>query len=114
AIGAMGDAILGPGDVRTAVEIMEGDVLCFIDRLAFARLHQVARDLRLAIDGDLSSDERGKVDAMAVTIKGDVRAVMDNPFGVEPLADLGALHEVDRALFKHAGTDAAEHVVRAL
>src|SRR5690606_33964918 len=62
----------------------------------------------------LSSDDRGKVDAVAVAIKAEKRAVMDDALGVEAPADLGPLHAVERALFKHPGTDPAQHIVCAL
>jgi hypothetical protein len=74
------------------------------------RVHQVARDLGLAVDGDRPADEAGEVDAVAGAGEGERDAVMDQALAVHAAPGVGPVDERDGARFQHAGADAAEHM----
>ncbi|CAH1651302.1 hypothetical protein CHELA17_20407 [Chelatococcus asaccharovorans] len=95
------------------VEIVQDDALGAIDRGRLPRRHQVPCDLSLPVYHHLASDEPRKVEAMTITVKAEFDAVMNEPLDMEALPDLGAVHEIDGALFQNAGPDAAEHVAFA-
>ena len=78
------------------------------------RVHQVARDLGLAVDHHrLAAGQIGEIDAMAAALEGELDPVMDKPLAVHALADLRLVEQGDRAHLEHAGADAAEHIVAA-
>ena len=77
--------------------------------------HQVAGHLGLAIDGDAASAQQiVQVQALALAVDGELHAFMHLAFLVQPLGDAGLAQQIDRALFEHAGADAAKYVVGAL
>ncbi len=82
---------------------------------AVACVHQVARDLRLAIDQHaLAAGQRREIDAVAFAADEDLEAVVHEAFAVHAVADAGLVEQVDGDLLEHARTDAAEHVVAGL
>src|SRR6266702_7165774 len=86
AIDLVGDAVLDPGYARvTTVEIMRLYVLGLIDRGeagGLARIHQVERDLGLAVDHDRLAGRGLHVDAMTAAGKGELDALMQEAFSM--------------------------------
>ena len=112
-------AVLAPGQRGCgAVEVVQRDVRGLVDGAQScrrARFHQVARDLGLAVDHHpLAAGQPGEVDAVAVAVKGNVEAVVQQPLGVHARADAGLVEQVRRRLLEHAGADARKHVLAAL
>ena len=101
---------------RAVVEAADGHVVGVVDGAAAGRgavVHQVARDLGLAVDHHPLAGQRVQVDAVAAAVEAQVEAVVRQAFGVQPRADAGFVQQVHRHLLQHAGADAAEHVVGA-
>ncbi len=99
-----------------AVEPVQRHVRGLVDRSAaagVARLHQVARDLGLAVDRDVAAGEAADVDAVPVSVELQLDPVVRQTFRVEAGRDPGALQQRHGALFEHAGADAGQHVVSA-
>jgi Holliday junction DNA helicase RuvA len=77
-------------------------------------VHQVARDLGLAVDHHALAGQAEQVDAVALAAEAQLEAVVRQAFGVHARAPTPASsQQVDRHLLQHAGADAAEHVVGA-
>ncbi len=55
-----------------------------------------------------------KIDAQHVAVEREFGTVMEDAFSIHAGVDAEVTEEIDRALFEHAGADAAEHVVGAL
>ena len=117
------EALLAPvltvGHVRLrAVEAMHGDVRGLVDgpqSRAGARLHQVARDLGLAIDEHaLATRQPGEIDAVPFIADEDLEAVVHEAFAMHARADAGFVQQIDGHLLEHARTDPAEHVFAGL
>ena len=51
---------------------------------------------------------------MAHAVDCEIEAVVHQTLCVHARADAGCVHQVDRALFEHAGADARQHVPAAL
>jgi hypothetical protein len=66
---------------------------------------QVFRDLGLAVDGHPLAGERAEVDAVALAGEAQLDAVVHQADPMHPLADLGRIEQVDRALLEHARAD---------
>jgi hypothetical protein len=98
-----------------AIEAHGLHVRGLVDRgqaLGRTHLHQVARDLGLAIDHDaLAAGQAVQVDAVALPAEQQLDAVVRQPFGAHAGIGAGLLQQVHRDLFEHAGPDAAQHVV---
>ena len=97
-----------------AVEAVEAHVLGLVDGLRAgraARVHQVARDLGLAVDDDRLAHERVEVDPVPFAARCDLDAVMDEALAVQAPRDVGLLDGLDGALLEHARAYASEHVV---
>ena len=77
------------------------------------RVHQVARHLGLAVDGDDASRERLKIDAVTRALESDADALVHEAFAMAAPADAGRVQKVDRAALEHSGADAAEHIFGA-
>ena len=77
-----------------------------------ARVHEVFRELRLAVDGEARALRR-EVDAIALLADGDLDAVVLQPFALEPLRHARLAQDRDGALLDDAGAHAPEHVVAA-
>ena len=71
-------------------------------------------DLGLAIDRDRLAGQRLEVDAMAHAVERDLGPVVDEALALQPRAGARFVDQRDRALFEHAGADAAEHIVLAI
>ncbi len=103
---------------RVAVEAVQRDALGLVDRRpanVVAALHQVARDLGLAIHGHAAAREPLEVDAVQLVVEGELGTAVAQSFALEAYADAGVLQQLHRRLLKHAGADARQHVVgRAL
>ena len=100
------------------VEVVHLHVGGFVDRRqagGLARVHQVARQLGLAIDHHvLAASELVHVDAMALAAEQHLEAAVHQAFAVHARAHAGLVHQVDADLLQHAGADAPEHVVAGL
>ena len=116
AVDAVGLAVLLVAHPRCrAAEVARRHVPGVVDgdrRLGFAQVHQVARQLGLAIDGDpLASGQPGEVDAVGRARQRDLDTVMRQPLGVQPRGAAGPAHQIHRPLFEHAGPDPPENIV---
>ncbi len=99
---------------RIALDVVQRHIRCFIDDVQASfvtAVHQVARQLGLAIDDDMAAGQRGDVDADETLAIGQIEAVMHQPFGLEARIEPQAGHHVHGPCFQHAGADAAEHIV---
>ncbi|MGY4617965.1 hypothetical protein ACVWZ4_003192 [Bradyrhizobium sp. USDA 4472] len=110
--------VLDPGYARViAIEIMRLHILGLVDggeASRFPRVHQVERDLGLAIDHDRLAGRGLHVDAMPTAGEGKLDAFMQQPFGMRPRAGADLVEQSNRSLLQKAGPDASEHVIRAL
>src|SRR5688572_17187902 len=79
-----------------------------------ARLHQVARHLGLAINHDALADQIMEIDAMAPAANAEFDAVMDQAFAMHAGAAARFIDQSHRALFKHPGTYAAQHMLAGM
>jgi hypothetical protein len=70
-----------------------------------ACIHQVARDLGLAIDSDGLAGQGAEINALAAAAEADLDTVMDQTLAVEAGAHAGAVEEIDETRLDHAGTD---------
>ena len=99
-----------------AVEAVRLHVLGLVDGGAAglaAVVHEVARDLGLAVDHDLLAGQRVQVDAQPALAEGHLEAVVRQALRVQPRGHAGFAQQVHRHLLQHAGADAAEHVLGA-
>jgi hypothetical protein len=78
-----------------------------------ACIHQVARDLGLAIDRDGLAGQGAEINALAAAAEADFDTVMHQTLAVEAGAHTGAVEEIDGPLLDHAGTDTTQHVLAA-
>src|SRR5258705_7695082 len=110
----MADAVLVVGDARmVGVEIMRLDVGGLIDggeAGGLARVHQVERDLGLAVDRHRLGGWRMKVDAMTRAAEGEVEGVMNKPFGMGGRAGANLMEKGYGAFVERAGADKAEEI----
>ena len=87
---------------------MQRHVSGLVDRSAagrLARLHQIARDLRLTIDRDVAAGEAADVDAVPVSVELQLDAIVRQTFRVQAGCDAGVLQQRHGALFEHARAD---------
>ena len=78
---------------------------------ALPRVHQVVRDLRLAVDRDLlAAGQAMQVDAMARALEEQLDALVRQPLGLGAGIDAGTRQQVHRDLLQHAGADTAKNV----
>ncbi len=114
----LADAVLDIGNTgMIGVEIVRRDVGGLIDRGqtgSGARVHQVERDFGLAVDHHRLAGGGRHIDAVARAAEGQLDAMMDQAFAVCARAGAHLVEQCDRSLFKQAGADAAEHIVRGL
>jgi hypothetical protein len=99
------------------VEIDRQDIAGLVDRLQSgggARVHQVARQLGLAVDHHRLAHEIDEVDALPVAVETELDAMMHQPLGMHPRADADAVHQFDRAPFEHTRADTSKHILGAL
>ena len=93
-----------------AVDVVQGNVLGF-EQHALAgedSLDQVFGHLGLAIDRDvLAFGQASQVDAERLAVQADAEAGVGQAFLAQAMGDAGAVQQRDRALFQHAGADAA-------
>ena len=112
------DAVDAEGHRRPVVgEIMQRDIRSTIDDLDPAgrrRIHQVARHLGLAVDGDALAGQRGDVDADQMFAIGEVEAIFDHPLGGQSRAEPELVEQIGRAAFEHPGADPPEDVIGRL
>src|SRR5258705_5511259 len=112
------DAVLVVGDARTVgVEIMRLDVGGLIDggeAGGIARVHQVERDLGLAVDRHRLAGRRMQVDAMTRPAEGELDAVMHQPFAMGARACANLIEHRNGAFLEQAGSDAAKHILARL
>ena len=112
-------AVLLVADARPrAVEVVHRDVRRLVHRRQVggaARLHQIARQLGLAVDHHaLAAGQALHVDAVAPAAPEHLEAAVHEPLAVHARADADLVQEVDAHLLEHAGADAAEHVLAGL
>ena len=88
---------------RSTIEIVQANILRVIDRgeaRRLARVHQVARDFGLAIDGDrLAARCRCQIEAMPRPAEAKLDAAMHQPFAMQALRHAGLFEKPDGALF---------------
>ncbi len=95
---------------------MQHDVFGFIDAHAAHRgasLHEVARNLRLPVDGDGLAHQALQRDPMAPPLEADRHAIVHQTFLVQARGHTGTIENIDRALLEHTGANATEHVLGA-
>src|SRR5689334_19784042 len=95
---------------------MQRDSFRLVDRgraASRACLHEISRDLSLAVDGDALARQRLQRDAVALAAEADFHASMRETLGVQARSDAGALEYLDTTLFKDASADTPEHVLGA-
>src|SRR5271166_3767155 len=78
-----------------------------------ARLHQVAGDLGLAVNGDGLAGQLAEIDALPPSAKADLDAVMNETLAMKPVADAGAVEQTDRPVLDQAGANTAQHIFAA-
>lgn len=96
-------------DDRRRRDARNGDLRRAEDDLAVVRepsSDQVLQHLVLRIDGHGSTTgERMQVDAVSGAVEANLEAVMVETFSLQPFANAGFDHQIDGALFQHAGAD---------
>ena len=101
-----------------AVEVVQGDVGGLVDggqAGGAARVHQIARQLGLAVDHHaLAAGQAAHVDAVALAPPEHFEAAVDQALAMHARTDADLVEEVDAHLLEDAGADAAEHVVAGL
>jgi hypothetical protein len=117
AVQAVRLAVLVPGDVGAGgAEVVHGGVAGLVDRGQpghGARLHQVVRDLGLAVHHHvLAAAVPVQVHAVAPAVPHQLDAAMHQAF-LCMRAHAGRVQQVDADLLQDAGADAAQHVVAA-
>src|SRR5262249_39771624 len=102
---------------RMRVDAVQAHVVGLVHALRVrggARVHQVLRDLGLAVDDDLlAAGEAGEIDAVARARKEDAEALVAQPLAPEAPPHARGLEHVNHALLEHPGADAPEHVFTA-
>ena len=73
------------------------------------RVDQVARYLRLTIDGDLAAGEPGDVDPDHLAIVGEREPAVRQPFRIQPIVNAESVEQVGGRLLQDARTDALDH-----
>src|SRR4051794_17017088 len=106
------------GDVRLAVvEVVDadvGDLEVQRQPRAEPRGDQVLDALGLPVDDDAApAGQLAERDVVPLAVELHVDAVVHDPLAMQPVADAGAVEEVDRALLEDAGADARFDVVAA-
>ena len=108
---AGGDPATGLG--RRAVEVVQADVLRFIDDLGAGMvtgIHQVAGDFGLAVNDHVLARVTVHVDAVPLTTEQQLEAAMHQALAVHALAHAGFVHQVNADLLQDAGADAAQNL----
>ena len=96
------------------IEVKRRDVGGLVDRGQagrLARIHQVERDLGLAVDHHGLAGEGFHVDPMTAAAEGEFDTVMHQAFVVGAGSGTDFVEQRHRTLFKETGADAAEHIV---
>lgn len=100
------------------VEVRDRDALGFVHRRqpgGLARLHEVARELRLTVHEDaLAPAEALEIDTMPSTARENLEAVVDEPLSVHARAHARLPEKIDADLLENTGPDAAEHMLARL
>ena len=114
----VGNAVLHIGDARmVGVEIMRRDVGGAIYRgqaRRFPCIHQVERDLGLAVDHHGLAGRAVQVDAVSRSVEGELQAVMHQPLAVGPRARADLVEQRHRTFLEQPRPDAAEHIIAGL
>ena len=118
AVEPLGDALLVVEHVGSrAVEVVEGDVLGFINgrvRRGRAQVAQVLGDLGLAIGrNDLAASVRAEADRDDAVVVGEPDAVVRDAFLLQATGCADVLEEVDRGLLEDPRADPREHILLA-
>ncbi|MNN15392.1 hypothetical protein D3C81_1284940 [compost metagenome] len=94
------------------------DVVGLINRLRASLPtsgHQVAGDFGLAVDHHGLATRQGvQIDVYLASVEGQFEAAMHQSLGVHALTHAGLTQQLYHALFKHAGADSTEYIVRGL
>jgi hypothetical protein len=101
---------------RVALYVMQRNICCLINDLQPAlrcRIHQIARDLGLAIDGDMLAGQFICADPNQPLAIGNAKAVFEQAFLVQPFIDIQPVQQVSGGPLQHACADAAQYVVGA-
>jgi hypothetical protein len=108
-------AILAVGDTRRiAFQTVQRHVSGIVDDLQVASgcsLHQVAGNLSLTVNHDLSASQRANIYADHPFTIGKVKTVMWQSLGMHPGTQTQLIHEVGRRAFQHTRANAAQHIV---
>src|SRR4029079_18245717 len=112
-------AVLLVGDARPRiVEFVQRDVRGLVHGRQVggaARVHQIARQLCLAVDGHaLAPGEALHVDAATVTAPEHLEPAMHQPLAVHARPDAGLVQQIDANLLEDPGADPAEYVLAGL
>ena len=75
-------------------------------------VHQIAGDLCLAINHDLLSRQFREIDVDKIVAIGQVKAIVQQTFGVHARIEPQSLHQLYSDLFEDPGPDASQYIVR--
>jgi hypothetical protein len=94
---------------RCALQMMYADFLCFKNNRAVPS--QPGRDqifdyFMLRVDGDaLAAGQFAKIDVVSSSVKSQLDSAMLEALPLQPFTHAEFMHQVNGALFKHAGAD---------
>ena len=115
AVDVVGNAAAGERHARPVrVDAFDRDLLRLVEHRATrgsARIAQIARDLRLAIDGHRMAAQRLQVEALDPAAEGELHAVVDQALAVQARADAGGVEQLHGAALEQPGTDPRLDVV---
>ena len=98
------------------VEVVDADVGGVVDggrARRETRVHQVLGDFGLPVDDDVATGKRGQVHAVPPPAEEHIEPVVYQAFPRHALAHTRLAQQVHGPLLEHAGTDAAQDVLRA-
>src|SRR5262249_20704825 len=99
------------------VDAVKADIVGLVHALrarGSSRIHQVLRDLGLAVYDDLlAAGEAGEIDAVARAREQDVEPLVDQPLAHQARRHARALEHADHPLLEHARAEASEDVLAA-
>ena len=104
---SISDSGLRGGDIKGC------DINSFEYNLATGRkasLNQVAGHFSLSVNRHAFAGQLLEANSVPVALKGQFNPIMPQAFTVKPVCNTCVAHCLNRAMFKHSGTDPAFHV----
>jgi len=96
------------------LDLVQAHIRGLIQRLSAggqASIHEIARDLGLAVDDHALADQGLKVDAVPLTAEGNLDTVVGQAVPVHAVTHAGLIKKLGSALFNHSGPDPAQYIV---